>query len=183
MSQIGEPAKGLVFCGGVHGVGKTSLCRALADQMHAVHVSAGSLLRFAGFVKPSQYTVLDPRANQAYIQGALREYREQHRNARIVLDGHFCLLRPERRIQVLPCALFESLTATALLIVVDDPLAISRRLADRDGAYLDEMFVDRLQRREVARAQAISRRLCVPLRKVTPSVPVADLAGWISDLG
>lgn len=183
MSRIGEPVKDLVFCGGVHGVGKTSLCGALADQIHAVHVSAGSLLRLKGFVKPSQYAVLDPRENQAYIQATLQEYREQHRGARIVLDGHFCLLTAHHRIQVLPCALFDSLRASALLVVVDEPEAISKRLADRDGVTLDVAFVDRFQRREVARAEAIRRHLYVPFRKITPSVPVAELAQWILDMG
>jgi adenylate kinase len=183
MSRIGEPAKELIFFGGVHGVGKTTLCRALAEQMDAVHVSAGSLLRVAGFVEPTQYTVLNPRRNQTYIQAALQDYREQHCDARIVLDGHFCLLTSHNRIQVLPCALFESLKAMALLVVVDNPSAISQRLADRDGTCLDAILVDRLQRREEARARAISRHLGLPFRKITPSVPVADVLQWILDLG
>lgn len=183
MPQASELVKDLVFCGGVHGVGKTSLCQALADQMHAVHVSAGSLLRLAGLVKPSEYAVLDHGENQAYIQTALQDYREQYGGARIILDGHFCLLRPNRRIQSLPCELFKSLRAAALLVVVDDPSTISKRLVDRDGTRFDAIFVDRFQRREVARAQAISRHICVPLRNITPSAPVADVAQWIFDVG
>jgi adenylate kinase len=183
MSQTGEPVKDLVFCGGVHGVGKTSLCQALADQMHAVHVSAGSLLRLAGLVKPSQYAVPDPRENQAYIQAALQEYRERYSGVRIILDGHFCLLAPHRRIQALPCALFRSLEASVLLVVVDDPSTISARLVDRGGTGFNAVFVDRFQRREVARARAIGRHLGLPLRNLTPRVPVADVAQWILDLG
>lgn len=182
MLQTSEAVKDLVFCGGVHGVGKTTLCQALADQIHAVHVSAGSLLQMAGLVRPSQYAVIDPQENQAYIQAALREYRRQHRGVRIILDGHFCLLTPHRRIEAIPVALFNALRASALLIVVDDPSTILKRLVGRDGTGLDEVFVDRFQRREAARARAISRHLGVPLRTIRPSVPLADVAEWILDL-
>jgi adenylate kinase len=182
MPESGESIKDLVFCGGVHGVGKTALCQALADQMHAVHISAGSLLRLAGLVKPSQHGVLHPGENQAYILAALQHYREQYSGVRIILDGHFCLLIAHHRIQALPCALFKSLRASALLVVVDDPSTISRRLVDRDGTGFNAAFVDRFQRREVARAQAISRQLGVPVRKITPSARLVDVVQWILDV-
>lgn len=183
MIQFAETVKGLVFCGGVHGVGKSSLCRALADEMDAVHISAGALLRLAGLVKPSQYGILNHGENQLHIQAALQHYREQHTGGRIILDGHFCLLTQHHRIQALPCALFKSLRAVVLLVVVDDPSAVSRRLADRDGTGLDATLVCRFQRREVARAEAISHALGVPLRNLTPRAPVPELAQWILGLG
>jgi len=178
---IGE-ASFLVFCGGVHGVGKSVLCRTLAGQMNAVHLSAGALLRAAGLAKRSQYAVPDVRNNQASIQTALREFRAEHHDRSIVLDGHFCLLTPQNRIEALPCSLFESLSPVAFLLVVDLPSAIASRIADRDGTLFEADLVDRFQRREVVRAKCISRHLAVPLRIVTPAESVVDLARWIADV-
>lgn len=179
MSGVGE-ASILVFCGGVHGVGKSSLCRALADQMNAVHLSAGALLRAAGLAKRSQYAVPDVRNNQASIQTALQEFRAEHYDRPIVLDGHFCLLTAQNRIEALPCSLFESLKPAAFLLVVDLPSAIASRIADRDGTLFEADLIDRFQRREVARAKSISRRLAVPLRVVAPADSAVDLARWIA---
>jgi adenylate kinase len=173
----------LIFCGGVHGVGKTTFCRELAEAMHAIHISAGALLRLAGFVKPRQYEIPNPRENQVYLQRALQEYREQHKGELIILDGHFCLLTPLQTFQVVPYRVFESMNVTVLLVAVDDPSAISKRLARREGTHLPATLLERFQEREVARARAVSRRLHVPLREITPDALVADIAQWINTAG
>lgn len=163
-------------------MGKSTFCRALAEEMHASHISAGALLRRSGFVRPGQYGIPNPRENQAHLQQVLQEYRDQHKNEQIVLDGHFCLLTPLYKVQVLPYGLFQSMNAAAFLIVVDDPSEISKRLAHREGTDLPAILLDGLQRREVARARAVTRQLQVALREITPYVPAAEVAQWIRGL-
>src|SRR5262245_55005538 len=134
----------IVFCGGVHGVGKSSLCRVLAPRIGAVHISAGSLLRTAGLASTHGHAVSYVWRNQDYLRDALAAQQRRIGDRPILLDGHFCLLSPLHSIRILPLSLFEWLSPVALLIVVDDPSAIVERLVRRDDAHMDPALIRRL---------------------------------------
>src|SRR5258705_13818706 len=90
----------LVFVGGVHGSGKTTLSRLLAGLIPASHVTAGSLIREASSadhvvtVGTQDKAVPDVDANQAILLRGLAAY--QRRTAfdirPLLLDGHFTLV-------------------------------------------------------------------------------------------
>ena len=168
-----------VFCGGVHGVGKTSLCRALATRIDAEHVSAGALLRSVGLSQVGEHLVESVARNQEYLLDALRDWRQQNVGKRILLDGHFCLVEPIQRIVPIPVSVFAAVRADALVLLLDEPDEIATRIVARDQRILDETFIRAFQQREIEHAEFVSKTLDLPLKHAQRKDALSVFADWL----
>lgn len=167
-------AERIVFVGGIHGAGKTTLGRRVAELLGMEHLTAGALIRAAATSSEVLSTgiggkaVLDIDANQDRLLRGLRAHRSRRRSDRagILMDGHFCLIDANQEVAAIPHAVFEAMCPTALVLVEADVATVAHRLAARDGEALPADIVGLLTVREVAHATAVASRLQVPLYRV-----------------
>lgn len=157
----------IIFVGGIHGAGKTTMSRPLAARLSATHVTAGALIReTAGSetvtVGVGDKAVPDVDTNQALLLRGLDVYRRRVAGP-IVLDGHFSLLSPSGDVVAIPPAVYLAIAPTAIILVEADSQVVRDRLAERDGAAPPLTTVLLLAERERAAAEAACAALDVPM--------------------
>jgi len=166
----------LIFVGGIHGVGKTTLSRRVAAILGAEHVTAGDLIRAAATAPNAAPTgisgksVADVDANQERLLRGLQSYRAERQQSDtqsygLLLDGHFCLLDSTEQVAEIPIGVFDALQPAAVLLVEAVPEVVARRLLDRDGGAPSIETLRAFTAREYARAAAIAKALQIPLHR------------------
>lgn len=124
----------IAFVGGVHGVGKSSMCAAAAREIGATHLMASSLIREANQEAISGATKRSPdvQGNQELLVKRFFERTSSCLDL-VILDGHYTLLNWQGEPVRLDAALFARLGVSTFLCVRGDTEAIAARLVDRDG--------------------------------------------------
>ena len=160
----------LVFVGGIHGVGKTSISRSLAEMLPAVHVTAGTLIRETASsdhvvtVGVGNKAVPDVDGNQELLLRGLASFRARiGPNQPLILDGHFCLLDPSGNVAEISLDVFAAMEPTAVLLVTAEPEAVRARLMRRDAESPPLDVIAQLSNREEARAVEVSTALAIPM--------------------
>lgn len=161
----------IVFVGGVHGSGKSTLCRCLAKLLPARHVTAGALIREAAVpghvvtVGVQDKAVPDVDANQAVLLRGLSAYmaRTACDTRPLLLDGHFSLMDPSGDIVDVPAAVFQAIAPVAVLLVQADATTVHERLESRAAEAPSSETIERLAERERQRAIATSDDLKIPM--------------------
>lgn len=152
----------MVFVGGIHGVGKSSICRDLSEQLGIAHVSASQLVQPARGTLPGKRTHVDDiDSNQQKLVDSLQAFRGEH--DRLILDGHFCLVQENGQTAPVPDWVFELIDPSGLILLTREPSLIQKNLYDRDGEKHSVRFLAEFQDREIARAQEIAFALQIGL--------------------
>lgn len=157
----------MIFLGGVHGVGKTSMCDGISEKFGLKVISASAIIR-AEREHPSpdsRTAVSNVGGNQGLlIRGVQRLVTDSPGN--YLLDGHFALRTLAGKIEEIDAAVFNLMGVNGLVCLVDDPGAIARRLAARDGESHDVEAIAQLQTAELGSAESVSRTLKLGLKVV-----------------
>jgi adenylate kinase len=161
----------IVFVGGVHGAGKTTICRLIAEAYPAVHVTAGALIREAVdaghivTVGAQDKAVPDVDANQAVLLTALEVYRTRTAEdvRLLLLDGHFSLTDAGGTLVDVPLAVFREIGPCAVLLVETDPATVHQRLAVRAVDAPSPETIARMGSRERECAATIADALDIPI--------------------
>jgi adenylate kinase len=159
----------IVFIGGIHGVGKTSISLRLAALLSASHITASDLIR--GVVGETRMligmshdkAVANVDANQAALLRGLNSYRERSGSGPILLDGHFSLLKTDGTVTEIPVAVFQMIAPAAVLLVEARDHVISERLMKRDGVSMPISTISNLAERERACAEVVCSTLGIPM--------------------
>lgn len=150
----------MIFLGGVHGVGKTSMSDGISEKFDLKVISASAIIREER-EQPSpdsRTAVSNIGGNQGLlIRGMQRLATDSPGN--YLLDGHFALRTLAGKIEEIDACVFHSLGVKGLVCLVDDPDAIARRLAARDGEDHDVDAIAQLQAAELSSAESVSRNL------------------------
>ena len=86
----------IIFLGGVHGVGKTSLCNKMCEELSIEGYSASNLIKRVKNVKfPTNKHSEEINGNQDTLIVAVNKYIRC--KTACLLDGHFCLLNEKVR--------------------------------------------------------------------------------------
>lgn len=157
----------LVFVGGIHGAGKTTISRRAATLLSAVHASAGSLIAEAArrqviTVSAGSKAVRDIDWNQALLLQGLASLRERI-SGPLVVDGHLCLMNGRGEITEITVEVFKAIKPAAMLLVNADPVIVHARLLARGGEVLSLDVVRTLAAREAAHAAAVAGALGIPI--------------------
>lgn len=158
----------IVFLGGVHGVGKTSMCDGASEKYGLKVFSASAIIR-----AEREYPSEDSRTavsnlggnQQALIRGVQRLFT--HADENYLLDGHFALRTLAGNIEEIDVNVFRSMRVNGLICLVDEPEAISQRLVDRDGGIQDVHAIAQLQAAELSSARLVGSTLGLPLHVVS----------------
>jgi adenylate kinase len=175
----------IVFVGGIHGAGKTTVSRVLAGLLSASHITAGGLIRETASAEHTvtvgvgDKAVPDVDANQALLLRGLDLYRARIGVGPILLDGHFSLLDPSGAVVGIPIAVYKAISPVAVLLVEADAQTVHDRLMRRDGAAAPLETLSLLASRERERAEAVCAALGIPMWAIagdTMAEQVADAA-------
>jgi adenylate kinase len=152
----------LFFLGGAHGAGKSVLAAEVAAEIGARVLSASELIREEG-AEPSTHDkrVTDIDSNQERLLRALE--RQRAIEARILLDGHYCLRSQSGAAVAIAFDIFARIAPNALLLLDADPSQIVERLRERDAVRYDAAAVEELVACEMSTAMTVSAQLRVPL--------------------
>lgn len=157
----------MIFFGGVHGVGKTSMCADLVEKFELKVVGASAIIRAErGYPSSDTRTaVSNVGGNQGLlVRGVQRLVTDTP--GRYLLDGHFALRTLAGSIEEIDAEVFKAIGVSALICLFDDPTAIAQRLAARDGALHEASAIAELQTAELQSAESVSRTMGLGLKVV-----------------
>jgi adenylate kinase len=156
------PPRELFFVGGIHGVGKSSLCSKVASEFNLQHAIAGDLIRRHHEIAATvDKCVADVGKNQDALVNAIQAMPVQ--DTPVLLDGHFCVLDSAEEIIRIPIQTFKQLSPIAALVVYDDVERIQERLQNRDGRSYSTGKLAALQNAELAHAREVCFAIGVEL--------------------
>ncbi|RUA80133.1 AAA family ATPase [Pseudomonas aeruginosa] len=151
-----------VFVAGVHGVGKSYLCRKYASEHGVLHESASALINKERSSSSwgNDKRVRNVDENQFALKNAVDRIISD--GSTLLLDGHFVLIGPECEFIYLPVFTFSDLHISAVVLVENSPSIVLDRLKARDsiGAVVD---VTEFLKAERFQAELVCKNLDVPL--------------------
>ena len=152
----------IAFIGGIHGVGKSTICRQICDEVKLEYLSASKLIKWQDINEDVQNKkVKNILATQdRLIIGLINHI---HKDKSYLLDGHYCLLNSNNEIVNVPLGTFKLINPTSLNIVLGDIIEIKNRLEKRDNRPYDQELLTRLQENELNYAIHVSKTLGVTL--------------------
>jgi adenylate kinase len=148
----------IIFIGGIHGVGKGTLCKKVADELNMVHLTASDVLKWSDFTEdPTNKRVKDIKSTQDRLLENLDRIIQPQKT--YLLDGHFCLQNNEGVIEKVPDDIFIGINPIKIVLVTEEPEEIGRRLFQRDGKEYDVNLLKQMQEIEKEHALHISQLL------------------------
>ncbi len=173
---------GVIFVAGVHGVGKTTACACAVRALGLAHYSASGLIKSekADSIPVQGKAVTDVEGNQALLIRGAGKACVKHQG-RIILDGHFTLMKADGRIEEVAVDVFRSLSLNGIVVYHDEPTAIAERLHRRDGESYHVDVIARQQDSEVAHAQFIAAELDLPIEILSAfdsDALIATISRW-----
>jgi len=160
----------VLFVGGVHGVGKTTLCSKSFAPAGYHCVTASSLIAEdqKQVSKKGDKRVDDVGGNQAAM---LRQFSvERGRHSRLLLDGHFTLVNSLGEIEPIHAEVFKAIDPDLLILIKGSSNEISKRLSERDKKHWSVEFVDYFQAQEERHAGHIAKNLGIPLLTINNDI-------------
>ncbi len=158
--------KKIIFIGGIHGVGKTTICKHLAKEISITHYSASDLIRkFANSEINNNKRTTNIKGNQNLLLQAIQQIAPKE--SKILLDGHFCLLNSQGKVTQIPPQTFKDIAPCLLIMCTAPPEEIANRLERRDGYRPDIEGLKAFQKAEIEYAVEIKKLLGVSLFVIT----------------
>ncbi|AZQ57291.1 AAA family ATPase [Maribacter sp. MJ134] len=154
----------LIFIGGIHGVGKGTICDKICEQTDFVHITASEILRWDEISKPDNKKVENIQNTQDRLIAGLDKALKKNEN--YLLDGHFCLFNSEGQVEKVPMETFEKIAPKLIAIVTTKIDLIKKRLEKRDNKGYDFDLLETMQTSEKEYAQQISSKLNVPFIEI-----------------
>ncbi|NLP35938.1 MAG: AAA family ATPase [Clostridiales bacterium] len=172
----------IIFIGGVHGVGKSTLCKKISTELSIKHFSSSELISMVDSSKVrTDKKANDIKGNQNLLLEAKKLFLNEDRI--YLLDGHFCLIDDKYLIKKIPMNLYESLGIRGIIILTDDDGMILKRINYRDGynSMYSLEFIRDFQQKEISYGKLIADKIKVPLRIINLSNDEEDVVTIIRD--
>lgn len=150
----------IIFIGGIHGVGKGTICKEIASKTDLIHITASEILKWNEISSSDNKLVNNISSTQERLINGLKSLIKKDKQ--YMLDGHFCLLNSNG----IPCKIdedtFDSINPKIISIVIDDIGKIVDRLDKRDNKKYDIKILDELQKMEIEYAKYLSKKYSIP---------------------
>lgn len=163
------PSSDIIFVGGIHGVGKSTLCLKLCKKLNIDYLSASHLIkkykkRYSMQIADRGKSVKDIDNNQTILINALQEKIVP--NNTYFLDGHFTLIDMKENIEAVPEAIFRQVAPKTIIVLVDKPKSILSRLMKRDQLKYNVKLLSDMQKMELKLAKSIAKKLKIEVHEV-----------------
>lgn len=161
LDALKKKQSSIVFLGGVHGVGKTTMCEKFFSSSGYYCVTASSLIREYETKSDDSKKVGDIADNQVKLIRQLNIKKKSHNH--ILLDGHYCVIDNSKRICQIELDVFQKINPSCLFLLKGSPIKIASRLSSRDSMEWTEEFIEEFQKYEESHAKKVSLKLSIPL--------------------
>ncbi len=152
--------KNIIFIGGIHGVGKGSICKVIAAETKLIHITASQILKWEEISELDNKRVENISSTQERLIIGLKNLIQKNEN--YLLDGHFCLLNSEGIPSRVDEDTFNQINPKILALVIDNPSEIAKRLSTRDGKIYDFEALNKFQNMEIEYAKYLSQKYSIP---------------------
>lgn len=150
----------IIFVGGIHGVGKGTLCKYLASKFGFHHLTASEVLKWSEISSTENKRVEDITFTQVRLIKNLKQIIKP--NQKYLLDGHFTLLVKDGSIKKIEVEIFEKINPISIFILTADTSVILDRLNRRDKLNYNFEKITVMQDLELQHGKSISEKLNVP---------------------
>lgn len=152
----------IAFIGGIHGVGKSTICQQICNEVKLEYLSASEIIKWKDINADFQNKKVQniPAIQDRLIIGLKNSIQK---NKYYILDGHYCLLNKENGIVNIPIETFKLINPFSLNIVLGDIIEIKNRLEKRDNRPYDQELLNRMQESELNYARYLSKTLGITL--------------------
>lgn len=147
----------IYFIGGIHGVGKSVLCKNICNTTGVSYLSASEVIKWSKAAK--EVDNIDHTQNLLLL-GLQNMVEVDHE---YLLDGHYCLLNSVGEVERIPIDIFVKINPVGLGIVIDNVESIKLRLEARDGKIYHIDKLNEFQKMEMFHAQTIANLLKIKL--------------------
>lgn len=150
------------FIGGIHGVGKSTICNVLCSTLDIRYLSASEVLKWVEINQDAKNKKVDdiPLTQDRLINGLIKRVEKAHH---YLLDGHYCLIDKNSKIIKVPIETFEAINPASLHLILGDIPEIKSRLESRDQKIYDGQLLKEMQECEIDYANEISSKLGIQL--------------------
>lgn len=152
----------IIFVGGIHGVGKSTVCQQICNKCNIEYLSASKLIKWSELSEDTKNKKVE---NLSFTQDrlivGLRNAVQE--NKTYILDGHYCLLNKSNDIEKVSFETFKKISPKMFVIFVRDVNEIKKQLEERDSKPYDVNFLERFQNNEIKYAQYLSELMNIPL--------------------
>ncbi|QHS55372.1 AAA family ATPase [Mucilaginibacter sp. 14171R-50] len=154
--------KQIIFAGGIHGVGKSTLCREITHALSISYLSASEVLKWTDInVDAKNKKVVNISDTQNRLINGLEATIKSGKV--YLLDGHYCLFNMDNQVIPVPMETFIKINPIALILVTGSISVIKATLEQRDHKIYDTEVLELMQEREASYANEIAVCLNVPL--------------------
>lgn len=157
----------IIFIGGIHGVGKGTICQKLSQRYNFIHISASQVLKWEEISEKENKNVKNFESTQERLIYGLNEIIKPDK--KYLLDGHFSLLNSEGFPERIPEVTFSKINPSAIAIITCDLKTILNRLQNRDNRLYDINILRKMQKLELESAEKISLKLNLPFFNIESS--------------
>lgn len=158
----------IIFIGGIHGVGKSTICQQICNNIDIEHLCASDVIKWGGSTcETADKRVLDIQQTQDRLVAGLREIVMKDKY--YLLDGHYCLINTNDTISQVPQKTFKDIRPILLVVVTADISEIKHRLETRDARLYDYKLLEAMQNKELEYAKNLSMILHIPLEIIYQS--------------
>jgi len=165
--------------GGIHGVGKGTICKDLSSRYQIPHFSSSQLLKWDEISTKENKRV----ANFDETQNRLLVGIEKNIPDEVpcFLDGHFCLFNSIGDVERISFSTFRQINPLHLYVVTTDVNIIKKRLESRDKKKYSSTVLAEMQNKEVEYAKEIALKLDIGLAEIN-NVDYRELEKTISEI-
>jgi adenylate kinase len=153
---------GIIFIGGIHGVGKTDFSAKASKALDIPCLSASKLIADQRNAPAAiNKRVQSVEKNQNALITAIESQNIRGKN--FLLDGHFCVFDSTDFVKKVPFGTFRTLAPVAIIVLHDDVDRIRERLQKRDKRTFSTELLNRLQETELEYANEVCNLLKIPM--------------------
>ncbi|VAW10848.1 hypothetical protein MNBD_BACTEROID03-1808, partial [hydrothermal vent metagenome] len=142
--------RNIIFVGGIHGVGKRTVCKELADKFGFQHLSASEVLKWNEISDLKNKRVQNFVTTQDRLITNLNQIIEPKH--KYLLDGHFTLLNSFGKPEKIDESTFFEIKPDSIILLTCEPKVIYKRLNQRDNSAYDLDILEKMQEMEIEHA-------------------------------
>lgn len=154
--------EGVIFIAGIYGVGKSTLCEKLSNELRIPFYSSGDLIsKVNGELYGANKVVKDKNKNQSILAEAVNKILLMYPS--ILLAGHFCIFNKNTEVDILPEEVFLQLNIQKIVLLETTEEIIINHLSKRDDKFYSVAQIAAIKEAEHTQALKVAAKLKKPL--------------------